>query len=133
MIQRGSEGDEAAWRQIVALYQPLTRAWLVAQHIQPQDAEGLTQDVLAVLLRSGRHGEAVARLEQAVRLSADGKGGATEWMWLALAHAEKRRVEEARRCLDRAALPRPDGAEVWDVVLLELLAAVVRRALGEGW
>jgi tetratricopeptide (TPR) repeat protein len=80
----------------------------------------------AVLLRSGRHGEAVACLEQAVRLSADGKGGATEWTWLALAHAEQRRGEEARRCLERA-----DGAEVWDALLLELLAAEVRRALGD--
>jgi RNA polymerase sigma-70 factor (ECF subfamily) len=51
LLQRGREGDEAAWRQIVALYQPLIRAWLVAQHIQPQEAEDLTQDVLAVLVR----------------------------------------------------------------------------------
>src|SRR4051812_3707779 len=51
LLQRGRDGDETAWRQIVALYQPLISAWLIRQQIQPQEAEDLTQDVLALVVK----------------------------------------------------------------------------------
>jgi RNA polymerase sigma-70 factor (ECF subfamily) len=51
LLQRGKEGEETAWRAIVALYQPLIHAWLVKQNIALQEADDLTQDVLAVIVR----------------------------------------------------------------------------------
>jgi RNA polymerase sigma-70 factor (ECF subfamily) len=57
LLQRGRDGDDAAWRQIVALYQPLIRAWLVQQHVHLQEAEDLTQDVLAVVVKKLPHFE----------------------------------------------------------------------------
>ncbi len=41
--------DEAAWRQLVALYTPLLRSWLRPYCAQDADADDLTQDVLTVL------------------------------------------------------------------------------------
>jgi RNA polymerase sigma factor (sigma-70 family) len=43
--------DAEAWRRLVELYTPLIRGWLRRHQIAPQDAEDLTQDVLAVLVR----------------------------------------------------------------------------------
>jgi RNA polymerase sigma-70 factor (ECF subfamily) len=51
LLRRACDGEETAWRQVVALYQPLIRAWLVRQQVQPQEAEDLTQDVLAILVK----------------------------------------------------------------------------------
>jgi RNA polymerase sigma-70 factor (ECF subfamily) len=51
LLQRCRGGDDVAWRQIVALYQPLIRSWLLRQHIQLQEADDLTQDVLAVVVQ----------------------------------------------------------------------------------
>src|SRR4051794_5102410 len=51
LLQRAREGEAFAWRQVVALYQPLIRGWLIRGHVQPQEAEDLTQDVLAVLIK----------------------------------------------------------------------------------
>jgi hypothetical protein len=86
----------------------------------------------AVLHRLGRHAEAIASLEQAMKQSPDGKGGPAEWTWLALAHAasEKPPGREARRWLERArqALPGRDGKPLWDVVQLEVLLDEARRA-----
>jgi RNA polymerase sigma-70 factor (ECF subfamily) len=35
----------------VGLYQPLIHGWLLRQHVLPQEAEDLTQDVLAVVVK----------------------------------------------------------------------------------
>src|SRR5262245_49380811 len=61
LLQRGRDGDDDAWRQIVALYQPLIRAWLANQQIRPEEAEDLTQDVLAVVVRELRRFEHAGR------------------------------------------------------------------------
>lgn len=62
LIQRARAGEEAGWRQVVALYQPLIRGWLVRSQVQSQEVEDLTQDVLAVLIKE------LPRFEHAGRL-----------------------------------------------------------------
>jgi RNA polymerase sigma-70 factor (ECF subfamily) len=51
LLRRARQGQEVAWRRLVDLYQPLIRGWLVRQGIHAQDAEDLSQDVLAVLVK----------------------------------------------------------------------------------
>jgi RNA polymerase sigma-70 factor (ECF subfamily) len=51
LLCRARQGEESAWRRVVALYQPLIQGWLLRQHILPQEAEDLTQDILAVLVK----------------------------------------------------------------------------------
>ena len=50
LLLRARHGEEAAWRRLVDLYRPLIYGWLVKRRVQPQDADDLTQDVLAVLI-----------------------------------------------------------------------------------
>jgi tetratricopeptide (TPR) repeat protein len=90
----------------------------------------------ALLHRAGRHDRAVARLNEAMKLSPDGQGGPVEWAWLALAQAarEKAPHKEARRWLEKAerAAPKRDGPGLWAAVLLEVLLAEARRAVRAG-
>jgi WD40 repeat protein/DNA-directed RNA polymerase specialized sigma24 family protein len=51
LLRRARQGEESAWRRVVELYQPLIRAWLLRQRLSPQEAEDLTQDILAVLVK----------------------------------------------------------------------------------
>lgn len=51
LLGRAQQGDQAAWKGIVAIYQPFLAGWLRRRGVQPQDAEDLSYDVLAVLVR----------------------------------------------------------------------------------
>lgn len=51
LLQQARGGDEAAWRRLVAIYQPLIFAWLAGRGVEPQDAEDLAQDVMATVVR----------------------------------------------------------------------------------
>ena len=51
LLKRAVAGNEEAWCTIVALYEPLIRAWLGRTHIAPQEADDLTQDVLAKVVK----------------------------------------------------------------------------------
>lgn len=51
LIERARAGDEGSWQRIVALCRPRIAGWLSRQHVPPQEAEDLTQDVLAVLVQ----------------------------------------------------------------------------------
>jgi RNA polymerase sigma-70 factor (ECF subfamily) len=51
LLQRARGGDESAWRRLVEVYQPFVRNWLVGRGVEAQDADDLTQDVMAVLVR----------------------------------------------------------------------------------
>src|SRR5437868_1934355 len=51
VLERARAGDDASWRRLVDLYAPMVRVWLLGVGIEPQDAEDLTQDVLAELVR----------------------------------------------------------------------------------
>lgn len=43
------EGED--WSRLVELYAPLIRGWLLRQHLPRQDADDVSQEVLAVLVR----------------------------------------------------------------------------------
>jgi RNA polymerase sigma-70 factor (ECF subfamily) len=51
LLCRVSAGDEEAWRKLVDLYQPLIHGWLLRYGVRPHDAEDLTQDVLAIVVK----------------------------------------------------------------------------------
>jgi RNA polymerase sigma-70 factor (ECF subfamily) len=52
LLERLRTGPEpASWRRLVDLYQPLIRSWLDRQGLAREDAEDLTQEVLAVVVR----------------------------------------------------------------------------------
>jgi DNA-directed RNA polymerase specialized sigma24 family protein len=50
--------DEASWLRLVTIYKPILAGWLQRERLQPQDAEDIAAEVLAVLvseLRSFQH------------------------------------------------------------------------------
>jgi RNA polymerase sigma-70 factor (ECF subfamily) len=51
LLYRASQGQEPAWQRLVTLYRPLIHSYLLRQGVQQQEADDLTQDVLAVLVR----------------------------------------------------------------------------------
>jgi RNA polymerase sigma-70 factor (ECF subfamily) len=51
LLERLVDGDAQAWRRLVALYEPLLRAWLRRAPLQPADRDDLVQQVLVVLVR----------------------------------------------------------------------------------
>jgi RNA polymerase sigma-70 factor (ECF subfamily) len=53
LLLRAQDGEEGAWRRVVDLYQPLIRSWLIHQGgVRDQEAEDLTQDVLAAIVKN---------------------------------------------------------------------------------
>jgi RNA polymerase sigma-70 factor (ECF subfamily) len=46
-----AQADADSWSRLVELYRPLIHAWLSRYHVQASDADDLTQEVLAVLVR----------------------------------------------------------------------------------
>jgi RNA polymerase sigma-70 factor (ECF subfamily) len=61
LLLRARQGEESAWRRLVDLYQPLIRCCLLRQQVRQQEAEDLTQDVLAVLVKELPHFEHAGR------------------------------------------------------------------------
>jgi RNA polymerase sigma-70 factor (ECF subfamily) len=122
LLQRGRDGDQTAWRQLVALYQPLIRSWLAQQQIQPQEAEDLTQDVLAVLVKE------LPRFEHA------GMAGAFRG-WLRTITVNRARVHGGSDFLDLLAQLEDSSSDVsryWDEqhdqhVLRHLLAGLEKE------
>jgi RNA polymerase sigma-70 factor (ECF subfamily) len=51
LLERLCDGDADAWRRLVALYEPLLRAWLRRPPLQPADRDDLVQQVLVILVR----------------------------------------------------------------------------------
>src|SRR5579885_1748063 len=47
--------DAASWRQLVDLYTPLIRGWLRRHSVPEADADDLTQEVMAVVVRELPH------------------------------------------------------------------------------
>ena len=73
-----------------------------------------------LLLRAGRVDEAIVRLNEGI--SAAAMELPTDWAYLALAHAKKGDLAEARRWLDRLrASPHDPNASFWDLQELALL------------
>jgi RNA polymerase sigma-70 factor (ECF subfamily) len=61
LLVRACQGHEPAWQRIVDLYRPLIHGYLIHEGIQSQEADDLTQDVLAVLVRELPHFEHTGR------------------------------------------------------------------------
>jgi RNA polymerase sigma-70 factor (ECF subfamily) len=52
LLQRlNDRSDSVAWQRLVDLYTPLINAWLRRQGVPTEDAEDLTQEVLAIVIR----------------------------------------------------------------------------------
>lgn len=51
LLRLKQSGHETDWNRFVALYSPLIRHWATACGLREQDADDLTQDVLATLIR----------------------------------------------------------------------------------
>src|SRR5262249_1928760 len=49
--------DAASWQRLVDLYEPLIRGWLRRYAVSDNDADDLTQDVMAVVVRELPHFE----------------------------------------------------------------------------
>lgn len=49
------EPDEQSWRRFVELYEPLIRGWLRRHDVPTSDAEDLSQDVMAVVVKELPH------------------------------------------------------------------------------
>ena len=61
LLFRAGQGQEPAWQRLVGLYRPLIHGHLLRQGVRPQEADDLTQDVLAVLVRELPHFEHAGR------------------------------------------------------------------------
>jgi RNA polymerase sigma-70 factor (ECF subfamily) len=51
LLLRAGDGDRVAWERLVETYQPMIRGWLLRHLIHAQEADDLTQEVLAVVVR----------------------------------------------------------------------------------
>lgn len=51
LLQNARSGSEQAWVRLVGLYQPLVYNWLRRHDVAHHDAEDLSQDVMAVVVR----------------------------------------------------------------------------------
>jgi RNA polymerase sigma-70 factor (ECF subfamily) len=124
----GSPGNDD-WRRLVALYQPLLRAWLARAGVEGADAEDLTQDILLVVFRE------VAGFQRR------GPGAFRAWLRTILVHRARdhfrRRRTQPRGTGDSDFLRRLDELEApdsglsgqWDREHDEHVAAVLLRRL----
>ncbi len=51
LLSAASSGTEQAWDRLVELYRPLIFGWLLRHDVSHHDAEDLSQDVMAVVVR----------------------------------------------------------------------------------
>lgn len=62
LLLKASNGDEAAWSRLVALYQPMIQGWLRRHGIDEQEADDLCQDVLASLVAGLKRFDHIGRV-----------------------------------------------------------------------
>jgi RNA polymerase sigma-70 factor, ECF subfamily len=126
LLVRASAGDEAAWERLVDLYQPMIRGWLLRHLVHAQEAEDLTQDVLAIVVR------------EMSQFSHAGRTGSFRSWLRTITHNRAREFWRAGRCrarvgggdfgevLDQLADPESPLSALWDE---EHDAHVLRRVL----
>lgn len=51
LLHRVQIGSDTAWQEFVSLYQPLIRSWFLRNGVAHHDAEELSQDVMAIVIR----------------------------------------------------------------------------------
>jgi hypothetical protein len=74
-----------------------------------------------LLLRAGRLDEAIARINEGIAAAKDVEIP-TDWAYLALAHARKGKLVEARQMLERVRDWRPDPSTIfWELQEITLL------------
>jgi predicted Zn-dependent protease len=84
-----------------------------------------------LLLRAGRPDEAIARINEGI--AAKGVELPTDWTYLALAHARKGELAEARQMLERLRELRPDSSTTfWDLREIALLRSEAEALVGSG-
>ncbi len=117
----------AAWTCVLAPnavddYRPvLALAEQAVKTARPNSRHNVLNTLGAVLFRAGHCKEAIQRLNEGIEANG-GKGGAHDWIFLALAHCQLGETAEAQKYLKLAmnAGPHPD---LWGSVELELLCA----------
>ena len=82
-----------------------------------------------LLLRAGRLDEAIVRINEGIAAAKDVEIP-TDWTYLALAHARKGQVAEARQMLERREW-RPDSSpNFWDLQEIALLRSEAEALVG---
>jgi RNA polymerase sigma-70 factor (ECF subfamily) len=126
LLLRAGAGDGVAWERLVGVYQPMIRAWLLRHLVHAQEADDLTQDVLAVVVR------------ELARFSHGGRPGSFRAWLRTIAVNRAREFWRAGRCrvraegdfaeaLDQLADPGSPLTAAWD---REHDAHVLRRVVG---
>ena len=88
---------------------------------RPSSRHLFSNSLGGLLLRAGRLDEAIARVNEGIAAAKDVEIP-TDWAYLAIAHARKGSLAEARRWLERLRAARPDSsASFWDLQELALL------------
>jgi predicted Zn-dependent protease len=85
-----------------------------------------------LLLRAGRLDEAIVRINEGIAAAKDVEVP-SDWIYLALAHAGKGKLSEARQMLERFREWRPDSSVTfWDLQELALVRSEAEALLGSG-
>jgi WD40 repeat protein/tetratricopeptide (TPR) repeat protein len=85
-----------------------------------------------LLLRAGRPDEAIARIQEGIAAAQDVQLP-TNWAYLALAHARKGELAEARQMLERLRERHPDSSlSFWDLQEIALLQSEAEALVGSG-
>jgi tetratricopeptide (TPR) repeat protein len=85
-----------------------------------------------LLLRAGRLDEAIVRINEGIAAAKDVEVP-TDWTYLALAHARKGNLAEARQMLERLRDVRPDPTDTfWDLQQLALARSEAEALVGSG-
>jgi tetratricopeptide (TPR) repeat protein len=85
-----------------------------------------------LLLRAGRPDEAIARIQEGIAAAPDVLIP-TDWAYLALAHARKGQLAEARQMLERLRERHPDSSlSFWDLQEIALLRSEAETLVGRG-
>jgi RNA polymerase sigma-70 factor (ECF subfamily) len=90
LLLRARAGESEAWQRLVALYQPLIHTWVLRSGAHTQDADDVTQDVLAVLVKE------LSRFEHAGRV-----GSFRSWLRTITVN-QTRKFWNSGRCRARA-------------------------------
>jgi RNA polymerase sigma-70 factor (ECF subfamily) len=124
LLLRAGAGDGVAWERLVEMYQPMIHGWLLRHLVHAQEADDLTQDVLAVVVR------------ELARFSHGGRPGSFRGWLRTITVNRAREFYRAGRCrpragdfasvLDQLADPNSTLTATWD---REHDAHVLRRVL----
>ncbi len=64
LLSQARSGDNAAWEELIAIYQPLIAGWLRRHSVPAQDAADVAQEIMAIVIKE------IARFEHSGRTGA---------------------------------------------------------------